>query len=342
MRITEIAEKIKGRLEGDGNAELTGLAGIADAGEKDLTFLSGRRYASSVTGTSAGAIIVADDWEGQSPCPVIRVKNPDKAFAEAARLLGPEPPQPEPGIHPTALVAENAELGNDVTIGPYCVIEPGARIGSRTVIRAGCYIGHGSAMGEDCSLYQHVSVRERVKIGDRTIIHNGAVIGSDGFGYAHVGETWEKIPQIGVVEIGNDVEIGANSTIDRARFGKTVIRNGVKIDNLVQIAHNVTIGENTAIAAQVGIAGSASLGKNIQVGGQAGISGHLKVGDNTVVAGKAGVTKDIEPNLFVSDFPAIPHDKAKKMRAHMMRLPELKRKIADMEKRIGKLKGARE
>jgi UDP-3-O-[3-hydroxymyristoyl] glucosamine N-acyltransferase len=334
MIIAEIAEKIGGRLEGDGTAELTGLAGIAQARRGDITFLSGRRYAAGVSETSASAIIVGDEWKGKSPCPVIRVGDPDKAFAETARLLGPKAIEPEPGIHPTALVAEDAVLGSDVSIGPYCVLEPGVKIGNRTIIRAACYIGHGTVIGEDGSFYQHVSVREHTKMGDRVIVHNGAVIGSDGFGYTRTGENWEKIPQIGIVEIGNDVEIGANTTIDRARFGKTIIGNGVKIDNLVQIAHNAKIGDNTAIAAHVGISGSASLGKNVQVGGQAGIAGHLTVGNNTVVAGKAGVTKDVESDMFVSDFPAMPHDKARRIHAHMMRLPELKKKIADMDRRL--------
>ena len=189
-------------------------------------------------------------------------------------------------------------------------------------------------MGRDCKFYPRMSTREYTKIGDRVIIHNGAVIGSDGFGYSKDGKVWKKIPQIGVVEIGNDVEIGANVTIDRARFGKTVISNGVKIDNLVQVAHNVKIGENTAIAAQAGISGSTEIGSGVQIGGQAGFSGHLTVGDNSVVGGQAGVIKNVPPAVFVSGYPAMDHGKAMKLQAHVGRLPVLKQRISELEKKI--------
>lgn len=334
MTAAEIARQLQGTLEGDGTVAITGLAGLEEAQPGDLTFLANPRYASAVAATKASAVLVMESWTGSCPCAVIRVKNADRSFAMAAALMAPPVPTMEPGIHRTAVVAPGVELGRDVAVGPCCVLEAGVRIGDRTQLSAGCYVGHGTVIGKDGRLYPHVTIRERVKIGDRVILHNGAVIGSDGFGYARVGERWEKIPQIGIVEIGDDVEIGANVTVDRARFGKTVIANGVKIDNLVQVAHNVKIGENTAIAAQVGISGSTHIGRNTQLGGQAGFAGHLTVGDGAIVGAQAGVTKDVAPGTFVSGYPAMPHDKAKEMHAHLMRLPHLKKRLAELEQRL--------
>lgn len=337
MTVAEIAKKIGGVLEGDGTAEVTGLAGILEAQAGDITFLANPRYASAVAKTKAAAIIVNENWTGSCPCSVIRVKSADKAFSTAASMLGSRPVEHKPGVHPTAIIADDVELSKDVCIGPHCVLEAGVKVGKRSVLCAGCYLGHGTVMGEDCKLYPYVTTREHTKIGDRVIIHNGAVIGSDGFGYFQEGGVWKKISQVGIVEIGNDVEIGANVTVDRARFGKTVIGNGVKIDNLVQIAHNVKIGDNTAMAAQVGISGSTTIGKNVQLGGQAGVAGHLTIGDNSVVGGQAGVLKDVAPGTFVSGYPAMPHDKAKKMHAHIMRLPELKKKVEEIGKKVKEL-----
>jgi len=337
MTVAEIAVQVDGVVEGGASLEIRGLTGINEAQPGDITFLSNPRYAGAASVTRASAIVVNEDWKGSCPCTVVRVKNADKAFARIAVLLGPKPPKYKPGIHPSAIVADGVELGKDVTIGPYCVLEPGVKIGDRTLLCAGCYLGHGTRVGKDCRFYPHVTTREGTVIGDRVIIHNGAVIGSDGFGYVNEGGKWTKIPQVGIVVVGDDVEIGANVTVDRARFGKTVIGNGVKIDNLVQIAHNVKVGDNTAMAAQVGVSGSTVIGKNVQLGGQAGVAGHLNIGDNAVVAGQAGVTKDVQAATFVSGYPAMPHDKAKKMHAHVMLLPDLKEKVAQIEKRVAGL-----
>lgn len=343
MTVAQIAERVGGSVEGDGRVSIAGLAGLQEAKPGDLSFLANPRYGRLMIITQASAVVVSRDWTGACPAALIRVENPDEAFVRAACLLAPPPPAAAPGIHPSAIVAPGVELGADVSIGPYCVIERGARIGARCIIGAGCYLGEGTVLGENCRLYPHVSTREYTRIGARAIIHNGAVIGSDGFGYFQKGRKWEKIPQVGVVEIGDDVEIGANATIDRARFGKTVIGNGVKIDNLVQIAHNCRIGDNTALAAQVGIAGSATVGANVQLGGQAGVVGHLTVGDFSVVGGQAGVTKDVPPRTFVSGYPAMPHEKAKEIHAHVMRLPALKERVAEMERRLARLeKGVQE
>lgn len=340
MTVAEIARQVSGTVEGDGSLSITGLSGIEEAKPGDITFLSKPRYASAVAGTKASAILVGESMTVPCPCTVIRVKNPDLAFTQLASILMPPVEMMKPGIHTTAIVAPGVELGKDVCIGPYCVLEPGARIGDRTQLFAGCYVGHGTVIGKDGRLYPHVTIRERTKIGDRVIIHNGAVVGSDGFGYARVGERWEKIPQVGTVEIGDDVEIGANVAVDRARFGKTVIANGVKIDNLVQIAHNVVIGENTAIAAQTGISGSTTVGRNVQLAGQSGLAGHLAVGDGAIVGAQAGVTKDVLPGTFVSGYPAMPHDKAKETHAHLMRLPHLKKRVEELEHRLAEIEKA--
>jgi UDP-3-O-[3-hydroxymyristoyl] glucosamine N-acyltransferase len=337
MTAAEIAQRLGGTLTGDGSAEIKGLAGLQDAGPGDITFLSNPRYATAMAQTNASVVVVNEGWKGESKASIIRVKNADKAFSMAASLLAPPPPQFAPGVHATAIIAKDAKLGANVAIGPYCVIEPGVTVGDRTVLCAGCYLGHGAKVGKDCKFHPHVTVREGAIIGERAIIHNGAVIGSDGFGYVNEGGKWNKIPQIGIVVIGDDVEIGANVAIDRARFGKTVIGNGVKIDNLVQVAHNVRIGDNTAIAAQVGISGSTVVGKNVQLAGQAGLAGHLTVGDNAVVGAQAGVTKDVAPATFVSGYPAMPHEKAKKLHAHMMLLPALKDRVKQLEKRLEEL-----
>ena len=337
MTIAEIVEKLEGVLKGDGSIEITGLAGLRDAESGDITFFTNPRYTSAVRETRASAVVVSKDWDGACPCAVLKVSDPDKAFLKLAAMFAPESVEVVLGIHATAVVAEDVKFGANISVGPYCVIEPGVRIGDRSVISAGCYIGYGTVMGDDCRLYPHVTIRERTVTGDRVMIHNGAVIGSDGFGYSREESGWKKIPQVGFVEIGDDVEIGANASIDRARFGKTVISNGVKIDNLVQVAHNVKIGENTAIASQVGISGSTTIGRNVMIGGQAGLAGHLEVGDQAVVGGGAGVTKDVSPRTYVSGYPAMPHKKAAKAHAHMMRLPDLKQRVKQLEKRIEEL-----
>ena len=340
MKVGEIARQVNGIVEGDVSLEITGLAAIEEAKPGDITFLSNPRYAAAVAATKASAIIVNESWTGPCPCAVIRVKSSDRAFSVLASLMFPPAGAAKPGVHATAILALGVELGKDVSIGPYCVLEAGVKVGDRTQLSASCYVAQGTAIGKDCRLYPQVTIRERTRIGDRAIIHNGAVVGSDGFGYARVGDRWEKIPQVGTVEIGDDVEIGANVTIDRARFGKTVIGNGVKIDNLVQVAHNVKIGENSAIAAQTGISGSTVVGKNVQLGGQAGISGHLTIGDGVVVGGQGGVTKDIPAGWFVSGYPAMPHDKAKETHAHLMRLPHLKKRVAELEHRLAEVEKA--
>lgn len=335
--MAEIARRLGGRVEGNPEAMIGGLAGIRDGAPGDLAFVANTRYVAAAATTKATAVIVAEDWSRPCSAILIRVKNPDKAFSEAAHWFAPPPVVFTPGLHPTAVIAESARLGKEVFIGPSCVIEPDVSIGDRCVICAGCYVGHGALIGPDSKLHPHVTLREYSRIGSRAIIHNGTVIGSDGFGYVQEGDTRKKIPQIGIVVIGDDVEIGANVTIDRARFGQTRIGNGVKIDNLVQIAHNVTIGDNCVIVAQAGISGSTAIGPRSILAGQVGIVGHLEIGSDVIIGAQAGVSKDVPPGTFVLGSPAIAHERFLKINAHIMRLPELKDKVTLMEERLAKL-----
>ena len=332
--VEELARRLGGQVEGNGGLEIHGVAALDQAGSGDLAFLHNPKYATAMRVTKASAVLVNQDWRGETGATLIRVKSADAAFAQAAAWMsGPAIAFP-PGIHATAVIADGARVGKDAYIGPHCVIEAGATLGDRIVLVAACYIGQGCQVGDDCRFYPHVSLREHTRVGHRVILHNGAVIGSDGFGYVREGVHWKKVPQVGVVVLGDDVEIGANTTIDRARFGETRIGNGAKIDNLVQVAHNVTIGDDAAIAAQTGIAGSAHIGARVQMGGQSGVGGHLHVGDDSVVGGQAAVLKDVPPATFVSGYPAMPHDQTRKAHAHMMRIPELKKKVADIEARL--------
>ncbi|MEI6148143.1 MAG: UDP-3-O-(3-hydroxymyristoyl)glucosamine N-acyltransferase [bacterium] len=339
LTIEEIARRLGGLIEGEGTTEIGGVAALDEAGPGEVTFLHNPRYSTAMKSTRASAVLVNESWKGETSATLIRVKSADAAFAQVAAWLARPAITYAPGIHPTAVIADSAILGRSVHVGPHCVIESGVKVGDRSVLVAGCYIGRDCLVGEECLFYPHVTIREYTQVGNRVILHNGAVIGSDGFGYVREAGHWKKVPQVGIVVLGDDVEIGANTTVDRARFGETRIGNGVKIDNLVQVAHNVTIGEDAAIAAQVGISGSSHIGARVQMGGQAGVAGHLYVGNDSVVGGQAGVLKDVPPAIFVSGYPAMPHDAARKAHAHMMRIPELKKKVAGIEQRLEALEG---
>lgn len=334
LTVEEIARRLDGRIEGNSLLEVRGVESLDQAGPADLTFLGNPRYSPAMKTTKAGVVLVNEAWVGETSATLIRVKSADAAFAQVAFWLARPAITYKPGIHPTAVVAADARLGRDVTVGPHCVIEAGAVIGNGTVLVAQCYVGHCCEVGENCLFYPHASVREYCRVGNRVILQPGAVIGSDGFGYVKEAGHWKKIPQVGVVVLGDDVEIGANTTIDRARFGETRIGNGAKLDNLIQIAHNVTVGEDTAMAAQVGISGSTHVGNRVQLGGQVGVAGHLHIGDNAVVMAQAGVSKDIPPASIMFGTPAVPALEAKKAHAHIMRLPELKKKLAEIDTRL--------
>lgn len=332
MRLSDIAERFGATLEGDGELEIKAVAGLKEASAGDISFLANPKYAAQVAETSASAVIVPQDWDRPVKCAILRAENSDQTFAEVAELFYEPVPAPVAGVHPTAVIAESAQLGGGVSIGAHCSIEAGVVIGDNTVIQANCVVGYKTTIGDNCFFYPLVSVREFSEIGSRVIIHNGSVIGSDGFGYAVQEDgSRTKIPQIGKVVIEDDVEIGANVAIDRARFGKTKIGKGSKIDNLVQIAHNVVIGEHSVLCGQAGISGSSTIGSRCILAGQAGLAGHLEVGDGAIIGAQAGVMKDVPAKDFVIGSPAMPHLLAKKMIANMVTLPKLKDKVKRLE-----------
>lgn len=335
MKLSEIVDKLGGVLEGNGEMEITAVAGLSEAGSSDISFLSNPKYAAQVKTTNAAAVIVPADWDRPAKCALVRVENSDQIFAQAAELFYEEPPKAPAGIHPSAVVDESAQLGEGVSIGANSTVEAGVVIGANTVISPNCYIGYKTTIGANSFLYPLVSTREFSEIGDRVIIHNGTVVGSDGFGYAVQNDgSRTKIPQIGKVVIEDDVEIGANVAIDRARFGKTRIGKGTKIDNLVQIAHNVVIGEHSVMCGQSGISGSTTVGSRCILAGQAGLAGHLEVGDGAIIGAQAGVMKDVATKDFVIGSPAMPHLQFKKMVANTILLPKLKDRIKQLETRV--------
>ena len=338
--LKEIAAIVDGEILGDENAVVTGICGIKEAKKGDLTFIANPRYLSLMNHTKASAIITSKDVKS-APLPIIRTENPSIAFAKMVSLMAPNEAKKPSGIHPTAVIGERVRIGRNVTIQAYVVIEDNVEIKDSTILYAGVYVGHHTKIGQDCTIYPYAIIRERVVIGNRVIIHGGTVIGSDGFGFSTVKGVHRRIPQIGNVIIEDDVEIGANVTIDRARFDKTLIKKGTKIDNLVQIAHNVIIGEHSIIVAQSGISGSTTIGNNVTVAGQAGVIGHVSVGDNVVVAARAGVTKSIPPNTCVSGFPAKSHKVAKRINACVQNLPDLYKKVKALEEEIKNLKSGK-
>ncbi len=338
----EIAELVGGQVDGDARTRISGVSGIREARKGDITFVANDRYAPQIHETRASAVVVGERTPGNSK-PMVRVRNPDQAFSKLVEVIGhacATARRPAAGVHPSAVLGRKVSLGKGVSIGPCVVVEDGVSVGDGTVLYPHVYVGHNTAIGRDCLIYPNVSIREHTRIGDRVIIHSGAAIGCDGFGFSTVKGVHHKIPQVGIVQIDDDVEIGACVTIDRARFDKTWIGRGTKIDNLVQIAHNVVIGPHCVVTAQCGIAGSSRLGSNVTVAGPAGIAGHIEVGDNVVIAGRAGVTKDVPARQVVSGLPAQPHAQELKLQALVRRLPEAAQHLEDLERRIQRLEQA--
>jgi len=334
--LKEIAKFIDGVVVGDDSVVIRGVAGIKEACAGDITFLANPKYFPLIDKTGASAIVTSEDVETKHK-PIIRVENPSLAFAKIVASFAPTEVTHPKGIHSSVILGKNLSLGKDVAIAAYTIIEDDVSIGDNTIIYSGCFVGHHTKIGSDTLIYPNVSIRERVSIGNRVIIHSGTVIGSDGFGFVTIKGKHHKIPQTGTVEIGDDVEIGANVTIDRARFDKTVIGSGTKIDNLVQIAHNVVIGENSIIVAQAGISGSTVLGKNVTLAGQVGVVGHITIGDNAVVMAQAGVSKSVPAETTVWGYPAKPVDVAKRVNASVQNLPRLYRAVAELKKKIEEL-----
>lgn len=335
--LKELAQMVGGEVVGDGDTLISGIRGIREAKKGDITFVASAVYHGYICTTEASAVVVGRDidrTETPKALSLILVDNPDMAFSMIVDYFAPNHYEQERGIHPTAVIGKQVRLGRNVTIRALCVIEDFCEIGDDTVIYPQVYVGHHTKIGRNCIIYPGVKIRERTAIGDRVIIHCNAVIGSDGFGFSTSKGVHHKIPQIGTVEIEDDVEIGAACTIDRARFDKTHIGKGTKIDNLVQIAHNAWIGQWCQIVAQTGIAGSTRLGNNVVMAGQSGVAGHIEIGDNTVVAARAGVTKDIPPNSCVSGFPAIPIERDRRAAVCVRNLPELYKEIRQLQERI--------
>ena len=338
MTLGEIAARIGATLEGDEGIVISGVAGVRDGGPGEISFVSQARYAADAAASKVSALLVVRDWNKPVSAVLLRVDRPEESFAQIAKYFVPPPPVFAPGIHPSAVIDPTAKIGADVHIGPHVVIEAGASIGHRTQLLAGVYVGHEARVGDDCRFYPHVSLREHVRVGHRCIVHNGSVVGSDGFGYSTDRKgVHHKIPQIGIVVIGDDVEIGANVTIDRARFGKTQIGNCVKIDNLVQIAHNVIIGDGCILVAHVAIAGSVIIGHHAVLAGQAGISGHISIGSGAIIAGQSGVHGNVPAGEKMFGTPARPAREAMVLNAHISRLPQLRKRVAELEARIALL-----
>lgn len=333
MTLTALAELVGGIVEGDGTGNITGVCSLDNPKPGHITLAENpKKIAWPENMDRPGALIVNKpvDIEG---IPLLITENPRVVFTQALRHFY-WTDEFTVGIDQSAVIAEDAAIDATACIGPNVVIERGVSIGARTRIGAGCYIGEGSVIGEDCLLYPNVSILSDVRIGKRCIFHSGAVIGSDGFGYTPTAEGNLKVPQVGGVEIGDDVEIGANTTIDRATLDMTVIENDVKIDNLVQIAHNVRIGERTRIAAQVGIPGRVTVEKDVVIAGQAGLQNGITVGEGSVIAGRAGVTKSIPKKSTVSGYPAEDHRKALHLLALQRRLPDMIERLEKLEKAI--------
>lgn len=338
-KLKEIAQFIKGELVGNGDVLIKGISGINEAKEGDISFLLSSKYENLIRSTKASGLVVPKDLKNAFGKSLIKVDDPSSAFSQVINLLFPDRiPHPK-GIHETAVVSKKATIGRKIALGPYVVIEDGALICDNTIIYPFCYIGKNTKIGENCIIYPNVTIREEIVVGDRVIIHSGTVIGSDGFGYDTKRDgTHVKIPQLGTVVIEDDVELGACVTIDRARFAKTVIGKGSKIDNLVQIAHNVVMGPHCLVAAQTGISGSCEIGRNVVFGGQVGVSDHLKIGDFVMAGAKTGITKSFPAKTVLFWYPAKPVEKARDIIASIGLLPKLFKRVRALEAKIKELK----
>jgi UDP-3-O-[3-hydroxymyristoyl] glucosamine N-acyltransferase len=334
MKLTEIAEFLSGELRGNGSVNITGIARIEDAGEGDITYISHPKYEKWLTKTDASCIIVSRNTDLSTTKTLLFVDEPTLAIVKLADLFYKRTP-PIAGISPLADVSKDTVVDKTASISAFCVICSGCRLGKGTVLFPQVYLGEGSQVGDNCVIYPRVVIRENVRIKNRVVIHPGCVIGADGFGYIEKAGERVKIPHFGGVVIEDDVEIGANSTIDRATLGDTIIGKGTKIDNLVHIAHNVVIGENSVIVAQVGIAGSTEIGSNVIIAGQAGISDHLTIGNNVKIGAQSGVTKSVKNGEEISGYPAREHRRSKKAYALLMRLPEIYERFKKIEKKLG-------
>lgn len=333
--VAELAEYLGGTVVGDGQVRINGLAPLEAASADKITFLANPKYAGKVAETGAGAVLMAPGGERYGRT-VIEVPQPYLGFAKLLTLFYVAP-HPVKGCMPGVHLGDSVTCGQDISVYPGACIGNNVTLGNRCVIHSGVVLYDNVVIGEDTVIHANAVVRERCRIGNRCIIQPGAIIGSDGFGYAPDGNSYYRIPQIGIVVIEDDVEIGANCTIDRAALDTTLIRRGTKIDNLVQIAHNCQIGEDCILVSQVGVSGSTKIGNHVTLGGQVGVVGHLTIGDNVMIGAKSGVPSSLPANGAYSGIPIMPHKEWLRAMAVVPRLPELKKKISDLEKKLAEL-----
>ncbi|MDX2435707.1 MAG: UDP-3-O-(3-hydroxymyristoyl)glucosamine N-acyltransferase [Acidobacteriota bacterium] len=338
VRLSELADRLGAEVVGDGEFVVRAVRALGDAGAEDLSFLHNPKYVEDARSSRAGAILIADAdaLPGRN---VLVCSEPYLALAKALELFYPAE-RPAAGIHPSAVVAEDVVVGPEASIGPLCVVASGARIGRDTIIGAGCVLGRGVEIGAECLIHPKVVIEDGCRLGDRCTIQSGTVVGADGFGFATVDGVHHKVPQVGIVVLEDDVELGANVCVDLAALGETRIGRGTKVDNLVQIAHNVQIGEHCLLVALVGISGSTEIGHHTVFAGQAGCAGHLKIGSGVVAAARAAVFKDVPDGVTVAGVPARPHREWLKANAGLQRLDGLREKVKRLEARIDELEGA--
>lgn len=337
ISLAALADLVGGVVDGDPSTSISGIAPLDEAGHEQISFLANPKFLAKFADCQAGAIIVHPSLQGSTQTPLLLVENPYLAFAKILAFFT-VPPHLGQGILPGAHVHAQAVIGENVTIAPGCVVCAGAKIGQGTCLHPNVVIGANADIGENCLLHANVTVREQCVLGNRVIVQPGAVIGADGFGFAPDGQGYYKIPQVGYVVIEDDVEIGACSCIDRGTMGVTRIGRGVKIDNLVQVAHNVQVGEDTLLVAQVGIAGSTAIGKHCVLGGQAGVAGHIVIGDNVTLAARGGVSNNVNGNQMLAGAPAIPHREWLKAAMTMAHLPKMRRELQQLRQQIEELK----
>lgn len=344
ISLSQIAEIAGGEAEGDIHKKISGAAPFEHAGADDITYAGSAKYLKKINETRAGAVIVPLSFSvsdmktkrGEASKDLIRSEKPYVAFARILQFFYPSS-RPETGISARAEIGKNFKSGKDVSIGPFVVIGNNVTVGDRLIIHSNSVIGDNVVIGDDTRIWPNVTIFECCRIGNRVIINAGSVIGSDGFGFAPDGNMYHKIPHTGIVQIDDDVEIGAGNTIDRATFGKTWIKRGVKTDNLVHIGHNVTVGENTVLVALVGISGSVTIGRNVTLAGQAGVAGHLVIGDHAIIGPQAGIVKSVPDGSIVSGTPEMPHKLWLRVHKIIPKLPEMKKKLAELEKRLNLL-----
>ena len=329
--LAEIAELVGGTLEGEGKLSITGVADLQGAGPSEISFFAHPRYESAARQSQAGALLVGLQAPKDLGRARIRVANPSAAFTKVAMLFAPAESPRVAGIHPSSVISPGARLGRNVGIAPHVVIEEGAAVGDDTQIGAGSFIGRGVRIGSQCLLHPRVYVGERCVVGNRVVLHAGAVVGADGFGYEMREGRHQKVPQLGYVQIDDDAEIGANTTIDRGRFARTHIGEGAKIDNLVMIAHNCVVGPHSVIVAQSGLSGSTTTGHHVTIAGHVGTVGHIHIGSGAILTAKSGVTKDVPEGQTWRGAPARPIKEQMEMEAHIQQLPQLAKRLKALE-----------